>query len=362
MSTGKGRIIAHIDLDAFFASVEERDNPYLKGLPVVIGSDPEGGFGRGVVSTANYKAREYGIHSALPIRKAWGFSEAARKEGKSACAFISPSMNRYSDASREIFNIVSKYTPTLMQTGIDEGSTDLSHLKTFKAARVHVENMKREIKRKTRLSCSVGIGPNRLVAKIASDFDKPNGLTVITPSKVDKFLRPLSIRDIPGIGPKAEEKLRRFKIKTVGDLQKLSWEELEKNFGKWGFSMYEKARGIDERELHEPVPRKSIGKHETFREDTYDLNFVLYELSKMARSITSSMNRKSFSGFRTVVLTVRFADFTTFTRSVTTSEVMKYTKELEAKAMKLVLPFFEGVQNPEKKAVRLVGLRIEKLI
>ncbi|MBL7045699.1 MAG: DNA polymerase IV [Parcubacteria group bacterium] len=355
------RIIAHIDLDAFFASVEERNNPYLKGLPVVIGSDPEGGHGRGVVSTANYKARTYGIHSALPIVKAWVLSEEARKRGEQACAFITPSMGRYSEASLEVFNVVSKYSPTLMQTGIDEGCIDLSHLKTFKKAIEQMEKMKREIKKKVKLSCSVGIAPNRLMAKIASDFQKPNGLTVVLANGVEKFLRPLSIRSLPGIGPKAEMKLNRLNVRTIEDLQKLSWQELEEGFGKQGFSMYEKARGIDERLLQGEVANKSIGKHETFSEDTNNLNFVLQRLSGMTDGIIKSMEKKKFSGFNTVVLTIRFSDFTTFSRSITTKEIMKFPKDLEMKAVKLVLPFFEGVSNPDGKAVRLVGLRIEKL-
>jgi len=357
------RIIGHIDLDAFFASVEERDKPHLRGLPVVVGADPKGGAGRGVVSTANYKAREYGIRSALPIKSAWRLSEEAKERGEKACAFITPSFNRYNPASEAVFAIVAKYVPRYEQSSIDEAYLDLSHLGTFKKAQEEMEKMKKEIRRTTKLSSSIGIGPSKLVAKIASDVDKPNGLTVVRPSEVENFLGKMSVRAIPGIGPKAGESLKKMGVEIVADARKYSWEELEKRFGKWGFVLYERVRGIDEREVRvEPEERKSIGKHETFSEDMLHFNKTIAELRKMSTSIVCTFKKHGFVGFRTVVLTVRFSDFTTRTRSVTTELPMASERELNTKMMKLLLPFFEGKENPQKKNIRLVGLRIEKLL
>ncbi|PIT91253.1 DNA polymerase IV [Candidatus Kaiserbacteria bacterium CG10_big_fil_rev_8_21_14_0_10_49_17] len=357
------RIVGHIDLDAFFASVEERDKPYLRGLPVVVGADPKGGAGRGVVSTANYAARKYGIRSALPIKTAWRLSEEAKARGERACAFIAPSFSRYRPASKAIFDIVAQYTPCFEQSSIDEAYLDLSHLRTYTKAREEMEKMKREIRRKTKLSSSIGIGPSKLVAKIASDVDKPNGLTVVRPKDVEKFLGSMPVRAIPGIGPKAAAVLQKIGVEKVADARMYSWEELEKHFGKWGFVLYERVRGIDEREvLAEPEDAKSIGKHKTFAEDMLNFNAIVAELRRMSASLIRSLSKKGFVGFRTVVLTVRFADFTTRTRSVTSALPMASERELNAKMMKLLLPFFEGKENPQKKKIRLVGLRIEKLL
>jgi len=355
------RIIAHLDMDAFFASVEEREKPFLKGKPLVIGSDPTGGKGRGVVSTASYAARKYGVHSALPISKAWEKCEEARKRGEPTCVFIAPGMGKYSAASREVFTLVQTYVPNIQQVSVDEAYLDLTFVGSFKKAKDLAEVIQKTIKRKTKLTCSIGIGPNKLIAKIASDIKKPYGLTVVTPGKVDRFLEPLPLRAIPGIGPKAYAQLGRRGVKTVGEAKKISWQELGKMFGKWGFGMYEKLRGIDERELEESVERKSIGKHYTFMEDTRDMEAVFTLLREQIREILQELEHKSFTSFRTVVLTVRFSDFTTKSRSLTLVAPLTTAKELELKAIKLALPFFDRKDNPKKEAIRLIGLRIEKL-
>ena len=212
------KIIAHIDLDAFFASVEEREKPYLRGLPVVVGSDPAGGKGRGVVATANYRAREYGIHSAMPITRAWRLSEWARKKGMPTVAFITPGNRKYGKASREVFRIVCRYVKKIEQTSVDEAYLDMSAPHSYAKARVLARAIQRQIIRETHLTASVGIGPNRMVAKIASGYQKPRGLTVVVPERVMAFLAPLATRDIPGIGPKAEAALARLGIRTVGGI------------------------------------------------------------------------------------------------------------------------------------------------
>lgn len=355
-------IIAHLDMDAFFAAVEERDNPWLKGLPLVVGADPLGGKGRGVVSTANYKAREYGIKSALPISRAWRYSEEARKKGQPAAAFLIPSFKKYEDASKQVFETVRKHSPIIQKTSVDEAYFDLSHTHSFKKATVVAQEIKRAIKRKTKLTCSIGISINKMVAKIASDFNKPNGLTVVLSMDIENFLAPLSVRMIPGVGPKTETVLIKKGIKTIADLKTLSWQELEKMLGSFGLDLYQKARGIGDAELSVEREVKSIGKHETFLEDTSDFTFVLDRFSELAADIIHRMKKKNFSGFRTVVATIRFFDFETKTRSITSPEPMHSQKALESKAIKLALPFFEKRENPERKPIRMIVLRIEKLV
>lgn len=348
-------------MDAFFASVEERDRPYLKGKPLVIGSDPKGGKGRGVVSTASYAARKYGVHSALPISKAWNFCEKGKREGGEPCVFITGGFGKYSKASKEVFKVVSEIVPNIQQVGIDEAYLDLSFTKSFTEAKKIARIIQHRIRSETGLTGSIGIGPNKLIAKVASDYKKPRGLTVVTSKRAEKFLEVLPLRSIPGIGPKAMQKFSRRGMQNVLNAKKLSWEQLGKMFGKWGFGMYEKLRGIDERPLSEAAERKSIGKHYTFHEDTRDMKEVIATLKKHGETIIGSMHRKKFKGFRTTVLTVRFDDFTTKSRSVTVKELLKTQKDLETKAVKLVLPFFEKTDNPQSKAIRLIGLRIEKL-
>ena len=358
-----GRIVGHIDMDAFFASVEERDKPFLRGQPVVVGADPAGGAGRGVVSTANYAARRLGIGSAMPIRSAWRRCEALRSSGSGPCVFLTPDFRRYNAASHEVFTIVRAHVPRVEQTSIDEAYLDLSFCASYTQARRCVRELKRSVAKHTQLTCSVGIGSNKMVAKIASDYEKPDGLTVVYPRNTEAFLRPLPIRALPGIGKKAEQTFNRLNIHTVGDAQRLSWEELQRLFGGHGFSIWERVRGIDRREVSVMKPmRKSIGKHHTFREDTHDMHHVLATVRAQCKAIFREMRRHGFTTFRTVVLTVRFEDYTTVTRSLTLERPLRTARQLELKAIKLLLPFFERAENPQRKALRLVGVRVEKLV
>lgn len=356
------RIIAHIDLDAFFASVEERDKPYLKGMPIAVGADPLGGKGRGVVSTASYAARKYGIKSALPIQTAWKLSQAAKKRGEPECVFIVPQHHKYSVASAEVFAIIRNIFPVVEQVGVDEGYADASALGTFAAAQQQSNELRARVRKELGLALTVGIGPNKLIAKLASEKGKPDGLCVVLPEEVDELLLPLSLHELPGIGKVTAAKLATQRLRTVRDARKLTWQELRKLFGSHGFSMYERLRGIDERpvEVVGEAP-KSIGKHHTFFEDVSDMREVESVLMAQVRSIMRSLKDEGFSSFRTVVLTVRFDDFSTVSRALTLSTARSDSKELELKALKLLLPFFEKKENPDKKAIRLIGLRIEKL-
>lgn len=355
------RIIAHLDMDAFFASVEERDNERFKGLPIVVGADPEGGKGRGVVSTANYKAREYGIRSALPISKAWEYSEKARKEGKPPAVFLGVHMGRYSEVSHNIMAIVMRYAKECEQASVDEMYLDLSYLGSFEKAEKICQTIKKEIRDKEKLSCSIGIGPNKLIAKIASDYKKPDGLTVVRESEAEAFLEPMGIRKIPGIGPKTEAVLNKKNITLVGDIKKYSLEELRDMLGKFGAELYGKARGLDDSPVVEEYETKSIGEQETFAKDTRDAAFVSERMSALCNSVFKSFQKSEFDRFRTIAITVRFSDFETKSRAHTLSKDINDIKTLEFEVLKLLLPFFDSRENPRKKSFRLVGVRLEKL-
>ncbi len=355
-------IIGHLDMDAFFAAVEERDHPEFKGLPLVVGADPEKGKGRGVVSTANYAARRYGIHSAMPITRAWRLSEAARRRGEPAVIFVYPHFSRYAEISERIMGIVRRHAPMVEEAGIDEAYLDLTFAGTLEKAREICLKIKREIKTQENLTASMGIGPNKLIAKIASDFQKPDGLTVVAAGAAEEFLAPLSVRKIPGIGPKTQKKLAAKGINLVRDLKRFSAEELQAWFGKWGLDLYEKVRGRGTATLARFGEPKSIGEQETFARDTLVLDFVFERLWDMCRRVWKRLFEEGFAGFRTVVVTVRFADFQTQTRSHTLAYPASSLKLLQFEAMKLFMPFVDHRENPRHKLIRLIGVRVEKLI
>ncbi len=355
------RIIGHLDMDAFFAAIEERDHPELRGLPLAVGADPKGGQGRGVVATANYKAREYGLHSAMPINTAWRLSEKARRQGRPPVVFLRGRHQRYSEVSQSIMAILHQFSPTVEEASIDEAYFDLSHAGSYEKAAAICRQIKDEIKSRERLTASIGVGPNRLIAKIASDFQKPDGLTVVTEEEAEAFLAPLPVRKIPGIGPKSEAYLVKLGIRLVQDLKKFSREELRSMFGKWGLALYDRVRGRASAELVLEWEPKSVGEQETFFKDTLDLSFIFERLWAMCQGVYQSLLKDGFQTFRTVVVTVRFADFDTRSRSHTLSEPADSPRLLRLEAMKLLLPFLDRRENPKHKLIRLIGVRVEKL-
>jgi DNA polymerase IV (DinB-like DNA polymerase) len=348
-------------MDAFFAAVEERDNPPLRGLPIVVGADPRSGKGRGVVSTANYKAREYGIHSALPISKAWRLSEAARKRGSPPVAFLPVRMERYAEVSAHVMETLRRFVFLVEQASIDEAYFDLSSCESYTFAEEICHKIKLAIREEERLTASVGIGPNKLIAKIASGMCKPDGLTVVREDDVTAFLAPLSVRTIPGIGPKTEAELSKIGVKTIEDMRKFSREELHAAFGKRGLDFYEKIHGRDESPIEENYEVKSIGEQETFEQDKRDANFLVERLKALCQHVTRRVAAEGFTHFRRVVITVRFADFETHSRSHTLASPMRDPIVLEEEATKLFVPFLDQRENPQGKLIRLVGVRVEKL-
>jgi DNA polymerase IV (DinB-like DNA polymerase) len=361
------RIVVHVDMDAFYAAVEERYNPQLRGLPVVVGADPKEGRGRGVVTTANYTARRFGIHSALPISRAWRLAEAARKRGEPAAVFIRTNFQLYGEVSARIMQILESRADLFEEASIDEAYLEISSLGSFEIAAEHMSVLKTEIRDKEELSCSVGIGPNKLIAKIASGHNKPDGLTVVRPEQVQEFLDPLPIRVIPGIGPKGEAFLHEQIIRTVKELREIPGSKFMDWFGKWGHSLFEKARGVDDSPVSNEWTRKSAGEQETFDQDTRSPSFVTERLYAMAERVIGKLREKEFAGFRTVTLTVRFSGFETKNRSRSFKNGIVLDNDgvalqlLKQETLKLVLPFFDSRENPRGKAIRLIGLRLEKL-
>jgi DNA polymerase IV (DinB-like DNA polymerase) len=353
--------IAHFDIDAFFAAVEERDRPWIAGRPIVVGADPKDGRGRGVVSTANYKAREFGIGSAMPISRAWKMAERMRRRGEAETVFLRGSWNKYRTTSDTIMRIIEEHSPLVEVSSVDEAYFDLSHMGSYGTAEESARGIKRIIFSKEKLTVSIGIGPNKLIAKIASGAEKPDGLTVVSESEASDFLAPLPVGRIPGIGPKAEERLKRLDIATVEEARKLTHETLTQLFGVWGGRLYMKLRGVDDSPLVREHKAKSVGEQETFELDTRDAVVVGNTIAGMAERIVRRIRREGFTSLRTVVATVRFADFTTRTRSYTPKNSITDSKSLAFHGVRLISPFLDRRENPEEKKLRLVGLRAEKL-
>jgi len=345
--TGK-RIVLHVDMDSFFASVEIREKPKLKGLPVVVGSDPKGGKGRGVVSTCSYEARKYGIHSAMPISQAYKLCPDA--------AFVPVNMKLYAQVSANVMEIMKGFAEKFQQYSVDEAFlVPGPEIRNFEEAAIMALRLKDEIKRRERITCSVGVGPNKLIAKVASKFNKPNGLTVVRPEDVQEFLYPLDISKIPGIGEKTTKILKLMGITKVEELANCDVQILSEKFGKIGLWMKQVAYGLDFSEVKEwEEAVKSISRSGTFEEDTNDPVKIAGSLEMLAESVHRALLRYSFL-FKTVTLKVRFEDFSTYTRSKTTSVWTSDIFVIKRIVMQL-LPEFIGRQK-----LRLVGVGVSNL-
>lgn len=342
------RIILHIDMDYFFAQIEERENPRFKGKPVVVGSDPKGGKGRGVVSTANYIARKYGIHSALPISKAYQLCPDA--------IFLPVNMEFYEKVSESIMEIIKKYSTKQEITSLDEAYLDLSFLKNYQEAENLAKKLKEKILEKEKLTSTIGIGPNKIIAKMATNKGKPNGLFVVKLNEVDKFLEPLDIEDLPGIGPKTAEKLRIIGVDNIKKLKELPKTELIEMFGKVGETIYQRTRGFDESPVISEETIKSIGKEHTFEKDTRDSKVIFGILENLIEGVHKEIIENDFS-FKTITVVCRFQGFETHTKSKTLEGRTKNFNILKKEGKKLLLRFV--LENP--KLIRLVGLRVSSL-
>jgi len=340
------RIIMHIDLDAFFAACEEARDSSLKGKPVIIGSDPKEGKGRGVVSTCNYVARKYGIRSALPI--SWAYNRC--KFG----IFLPVDFKLYGEVSSRIFDFISGLGYKFEQAGIDEAYLDISGISEKEVEKV-VSEIRKFILKKEKLTCSIGIGPSKLIAKIGSEFRKPNGVTIVNPNEVEMFLESLNVEKIPGIGPKTTERLNKLGVKKISDLIEMEEIDLVEKFGdSWGRWLFRISRGIDNREIGTYRERKSIGAERTFMEDTDDLKKINEKIKTLIEKIFKKMKERKFSS-KTIVLKIRYEDFETHTVQKTSKD--EYSKLKAVKVSKILLePYFK-----EKRKIRLIGVRFSNL-
>ena len=348
-------------MDAFYAAVEARRDPALADRPLVVGADPKDGHGRGVVTAASYAARRYGIRSALPISRAWRLAQAAHRRGEPETIFVRDDHALYREVSGRIMAIIAAAGDAFQKTSVDEAYLELSSLGSFDAAVERARWLKTEIVRQEGLTASVGIGPNKLVAKIASDFQKPDALTLVRPDEVQPFLDPLRIRVIPGIGPKTERVLHERRIRTIADLRAVERSQLAEWFGRWGEDLYAKARGLSESAVSNDRERKSVGEQETFEVDTLDPVFVLERARALAQTVWTRLEGHGFRACRTVTVTVRFENFITFARSRTGRDPCTSEETLTAIALDLLLPFLDQRENPRHRKLRLIGVRAEKL-
>ena len=339
------RKIIHIDMDAFYASVEQRDEPSLKGRPVIVGWPGE----RSVVCAASYEARKFGVHSAMPATRA----KRLCPEG----VFIHPNFEKYRAVSKEIRAIFERHTPLVEPLSLDEAYLDVTvELTGIPTATETAETIRREIRDETNLTASAGVAPNKFLAKIASDWKKPDGLFVIKPHQIEQFLVALPVRKIPGVGKVTEKHLLEMKIETVGDLHRFTADELIARFGKWGTRLYELARGIDESPVEPSQKRKSWSSENTFERDI-TLDEVATYIRNASRDLWESLEKKAMRG-RTVTVKLRTGDFHTATRRLTPEQPPSTSDELASIAVDLLRRFAFG----ENARYRLAGVGVSNFL
>jgi len=333
------RKILHVDMDAFYASVEQRDDPQLRGKPVIVAWRGN----RSVVCAASYEARAFGVRSAMPAVRAERLCPDA--------IFIAPDFTRYRAVSRDVREIFKRHTDLIKPLSLDEAYLDVTQNKTgLPTATLVARTIREKIRQELSLTASAGVAPNKFLAKLASDWRKPDGLFVIQPEEVNKFLLPLPVGRLPGVGKVTEEKLAKLRIQTVGELRDLELSMLEQQFGRYGVRLHELARGIDENEVVPDRPTQSISVEDTFEHDV-----PLAEIDPMIRRLTEklwSASRKEPRMARTVVLKLKTSEFKILTRSHTPSSPPYSCEELTEIALKL-----RGtVDLGPKQLFRLVGV------
>lgn len=337
------RWIMHVDMDAFFASVEQLDNPELRGLPVIVG----GLSGRGVVSTCSYEARKFGVHSAMPMHMARRLCPQG--------VYIQGRMQRYKELSDKIMDIFRSFSPLVEQLSVDEAFLDVTGMEGLYPDVVTLAKaIKSKIYSDTGLHASVGIAPNKFLAKLASDLEKPDGLVLIKPETAAAFIAPMPVRKIFGIGKAAEEQLLQYGINTIGKIAAADIKILQKVFGINAQTVHDLARGIDNRPVVNETEAKSIGKEHTYDKDLYDENDLRKAVRDLCGETGWRLRRRGLIGY-TVTLKVKFSSFKTITRSITSEMPVAYDEEIYALALKLLrqVKFIEGV--------RLLGVSISHL-
>ncbi|HVB57223.1 MAG TPA: DNA polymerase IV [Candidatus Acidoferrales bacterium] len=334
--------ILHIDMDAFFVSVELLARPQLKGMPVIVGGQRDQ---RGVVTSASYEARRFGVHSAMPLRTAGRLCPQA--------IFLDGHHELYGRWSDRIATILGKYSPVVEMASIDEAYLNLAGTERLHGPPLAAAHkLSREITRTTALPCSIGVGASRLIAKVASDQAKPHGLIWVAPGSEAAFLAPIGVRRIPGLGKVTEAALKNMGIETIAQLQAQPLERLEEHFGRWGTALFRKARGIDSYEFFVDAEPKSLSHNQTFGEDTKDRKRLESTLSYLCQKASKRLRDAGLYA-RTVTLTLRYADFTTITRSQTLSE----PTDLDAVFLRVIRYLFSRAWDGAA-TLRLVGVEL----
>jgi DNA polymerase-4 len=337
--------IIHLDLDAFYPSVEVLDNPELKGKPVIVGGSKE----RGVVSSASYEARKFGVHSAQPMATAMQLCPNG--------IVLPGRMARYQEVSEQVFEIFYLFTPLVEPLSIDEAFLDVTGSTRLLGSPIEIaKKIKQMVVVKTGLTISAGIAPSKFVAKVASDIKKPDGLTVVSADKVREFLDPLPIKKMWGVGKVTQQALFRLNIHTFKDLRLVPVEVLEKKFGKHGIHMHQLSMGIDERDVVPTHDVKSIGHEDTYSMDILDLKLAKRELLSLANRVARRMRLKGLEG-KTITLKVKYHDFVQITRSVTRHKYTNDSADIYANTCSLLKKTAVG-----KKPVRLLGISLSNLV
>jgi len=337
------RVILHVDMDAFFAAVEQRDHPEYKGKPVIVGADPKDGKGRGVVSTCSYEAREFGVHSALPISQAYKLCPQG--------IYVYPNGKLYSQVSKEIFEIFYEFTDAVEPLSIDEAFLDVTgSQKLFGTGEEMAQQVKNRIVEKERITASVGVAPNKYLAKIASDLDKPDGLVVVDKNRIQEFLHPLDISRLWGAGIRTQENLRKLGIHTIGDLAVFPKDVLDDKFGKMGAHFYNLAHGFDDRPVLAGEGVKSVSNEHTFGSDVGDPDQLRKTLLRLSEKVGYRMRQKILKG-KTVHLKLRYSNFSTITRNKTLPEYTDSTQKLFETISALFLKNYQS-----GRSVRLLGV------
>ncbi len=343
-------IVLHIDMDYFFAQIEERENPQFKGKPIIVGADPREGAGRGVVSTCNYEARKFGVKSGMPISRSYKLIPKA--------IYLPVNMELYKKVSDSIFKIIRDFSEIMEEVSLDEAYIDLTEkVNNFEEAEKIGLKIKEKIFQKEELTCSVGIAKNKMIAKITCELAKPNGLRVTLPEKSSDFLSSMDITVIPGIGAKTKQKIKEYLKKEevkVSDARAISKKNLKDIFGKRGDEFYFKFRGEDRSIVEVKKKAKSIGREYTFQKDTKDSKKIIKVFKHLISSV-SDKSKKDNVQINGVVITCRFEDFETHTKQKTFSEGYYDKDFLYKKSIPLLLKFLVG----SNKKVRLIGFRVK---
>lgn len=340
----KKRQIIHVDMDAFYASVEQRDNPDLQGKPVVVGGNPKS---RGVASTCSYEARKFGIRSAMPL------AEAQRRCPQAI--FLPVNMAKYQEVSIQIHRIFEDYTPIIEPISLDEAFLDVTDsISLFGSSENIASEIKQRIKNELQLTASVGIASNKYLAKIASDIRKPDGFFKLTDEEIDDFLDPLPVERIWGVGPKTAHQLHKLKVKTIRDLKELDEPYLKHIFGSLGSQLYQLARGIDSRPVQPIREIKSIGREITFPEDVFDHEVLKTFILDLIVDVGRNLRQKSLKA-RTITLKIRYPDFRTVTRSKTLDNYTDLDKDIAREAYLLL----DGLRLTQP--IRLLGVSVHNL-